>query len=139
MRGAAETGARAAPGGPRHLGRGPLAAVTALGSVLTDLVLACDELNRRGWSARVTDDPAPRLVVRHELSRVCAELLPPAGDASYDRWSAVRLSSGRRTAWRGPQRSEVVTGLDLLPFVRDLVTLAEPDLAGRYRPQKQRR
>ena len=105
--------------------------MTALGAAVTDLELACDELNRQGWSARVTREPALRLVV--QAPRVRLELIPPAGDASSDRWTAVRTSPGSRTAWRGPRRSDVVTGLDLLPLVRDLMTPSEDLLADRHR------
>lgn len=121
--------------------------MTASSSVTNDLRLACDDLNRRGYSATLTavsycGDLDMRLVVRRAHPHVCVELLAPDEEDSHDSWYAVRIASGRRTVWRGPSRTEVVSGLDLVGFVIDLTTLPDLGLRRRYRtcePRSQRR
>ena len=50
-----------------------------------------------------------------------------------DCWHGVRRSASRRTVWCGPALAKVVSGLDLVPFVFDLLDQREPALAARYR------
>jgi hypothetical protein len=103
---------------------------------VNDLQVACEELNRRGCHARlrryeVAGDADLRLQVVRAGGRVLVEVLAPTGPDAE--WHAVRVASGDRTIWCGPARSDVVSGLDLVPFVEDLLSSDVEVLGHRYR------
>jgi hypothetical protein len=109
-----------------------------VGNVTNDLQLTCEELNRRGCSARIREfrycgERETRLIAREPGGRVVVELLGPSEDTPGDCWHAARVVRGRRVVWCGPVRADVVSGLDLVPFVADLLIERESVLAGKYR------
>jgi hypothetical protein len=117
---------------------GEAAVTVALGDVTNDLQIACEELNRRGCSARIREfrycgESELRLLVRQPGGRIAVELLVPLEDAPTDCWHGVRVEQGRRTVWCGPARAEVVSGLDLVSFAGKLLNERESVLAVRYR------
>ena len=112
--------------------------IAVLGNVTNDLQVLCEELNRRGCSARMRElrycgEREFRLLVRQPGGSVAVELLAPLEEVLTDRWQAVPVHRGRRTVWCGPTRAKVVSGLDLIPFVRDLLNERESAVAAKYR------
>ena len=110
----------------------------ALGNTLNALQVACEELNRRGCSARMREvrycgERDHRLLVRRPEGPATVELLAPLEERDGDPWQAVRVSGGQRTVWCGPLRAGVVSGLDLVPFVLDMLSAGDTVLAQRYR------
>jgi hypothetical protein len=108
-----------------------------LGDVANDIRIACEELNRRGCSARMREvrycgERELRLVVRQPGGRIAVELLAPSEEVAADCWQAVRVDRNR-TVWCGPARIDVVSGLDLVPFVVDLLSQPVSVLAVKYR------
>ena len=94
-----------------------------------------DELQRRGWDARVVRRTVVgELDVRLRVTRSSApavELLDawenrPCGD----RWQAVLIAPHSRVVWCGPARPCRLE--ELVSFVEDLLRLGRSELSGRW-------
>lgn len=94
-----------------------------------------DELERRGWQARVVryslvGDVDVRLDVERPGHPAVELLGPCGGHPCADRWQAVRITADGRVVWCGP--SHPCPQGALIGFVEDLLRCDDAQLAGRY-------
>jgi hypothetical protein len=106
-------------------------------AVISDLQLGRRAARRRGWTARLVDQPVGdesdvRLLVRCRGTSASVEVLGPVSELPLGRrWQAVRVRGGARQVWCGPERGG---SAQLLDFVADLLERDDDELARRYRP-----